>query len=190
MREFQQAAQELTAARMINPDNLELSQLLSVALLQSGQVDQATALLQQVVSANPTNGTAWFFLGNARSQAGQFREAISAYRQAIEVAPSLLEAANNLAWMLSVHPDAQLRSGEEALALSQQLCRISQFKEPQFLDTLAVAYAETGQFAKAAEAARKALALIPDGPAEREIRDRLSGFEQGKAYRETRWATP
>ena len=197
MGEFGEAAQELAAAVEIDPDNLELHQHLGVALVQLGRLDEAVSVLEKVVTANPRNAPARYFLGNAKRRLGRFEEAMEAYRETLAVAPKLLEAANNLAWILSAHPDGRLRSGEEALALAERLCQVSRFKEPRFLDTLAVAYAENGQFEKATEAAQKALDIYRQarrgdraGGAEQGIRQRLTLFEQGQPYREKEWAAP
>jgi Flp pilus assembly protein TadD len=155
--QFPEAAGELTEAVRINPHDLELSQHLGVTLYQLNQLDEATSVLQQVVNESPQNATAWFFLANTDLKSRRFKQAIEAYRKATAAAPNLLEARNNLAWILSVHPDPQFRSGEEALEIAKRLCEVTQFKESKFLDTLAVAYAETGQFEAAAETALKAV---------------------------------
>jgi Flp pilus assembly protein TadD/thiol-disulfide isomerase/thioredoxin len=195
--EFAEAARELSAAVQINPQNLELSQHLGVTLLQLNQLENAISVLQSVVQQNPSNGPAWYFLANAELQSRRFVAAIEAYRKAVEVAPNLLEAANNLAWILSVHPDDRLRAGDEALATAQRLCKVTQFKEPRFLDTLAVAYAETGQFENAAKAARKAIEVSRDARTDdaaaidvKSIQGRLQIFETRQPYRETTWAAP
>jgi tetratricopeptide (TPR) repeat protein len=194
---FSEAAGELSAAVRINPHDLELSQHLGVTLYQLGQLDQAQSVLQRVVSENPQNATAWYFLANTEVKSRRFMQAIEAYRKAIAAAPNLLEARNNLAWILSVHPDPQLRSGQEAVDIAMRLCEVTQFKESRFLDTLAAAYAETGQFKAAAETAKKAMEAarghLPPAALEKAVKpidDRLRMFENRQPYREKEWATP
>ncbi len=157
---------------------------------------RAIGVLQHVVNENPQNATAWYFLANAELKSRQFARAIEAYRKAIAAAPNLLDAQNNLAWILSVHPDEQFRSGEEATEIAKRLCEATRFQESRFLDTLAVAYAETGQFEAAVEMAKKAIEIA--GQAKRNdaaevavkpIQDRLKMFENREAYREMEWVS-
>jgi tetratricopeptide (TPR) repeat protein len=195
--EFAEAAGELSAAVRINPHDLELSQHLGVTLYQLNELQRAIDVLQHVVNENPKNATAWYFLANAELKSREFTRAIEAFRKAIAAAPNLLDAHNNLAWILSVHPDEQFRSGEEAMKIAKRLCEATRFQEPRFLDTLAVAYAETGQFEAAVETAKKAIEIARQANrsgagevAARPIQDRLKLFENREAYRETEWASP
>jgi tetratricopeptide (TPR) repeat protein len=195
--EFAEAAGELSAAVRINPSDLELSQHLGVTLYQLNETERAIGVLQQVVDRNPQNATAWYFLGNAELKSRQFTQAIEAYRKATEAAPNLLDAHNNLAWILSVHPEKQFRSGEEALRIAKRLCEATRFQEARFLDTLAVAYAETGQFEPAVETAKKAIEVAGQAArndaaevAIKPIQDRLKLFENREAYREMEWVSP
>jgi tetratricopeptide (TPR) repeat protein len=194
--EFAEASGELSAAVRINPQDQELSQYLGVTLYQLNELERAIGVLQQVVIKNPQNATAWYFLANAEVKSRRFPPAIEAFRKAIAAAPNLLDAHNNLAWILSVHPDKQLRSGEEAVEIAKRLCEATRFQEARFLDTLSVAYAETGQFEAAVEMAKKAIEIA--GQAKRNdatevavkpIQDRLKIFEKREAYREMEWVS-
>jgi len=75
-----------------------------------------------------------------------------------------------------------------ALAVTEaQLAVQLSYENPYALDTLASAYAEAGDFEKAEEADRKALAKIPGlAPERKEIEARLEGFGQRKPYRDIR----
>jgi tetratricopeptide (TPR) repeat protein len=195
--EFAEAAGELSAAVRINPSDLELSQHLGVTLYQLNETERAIGVLRQVVDKNPQNATAWYFLGNAELESGRFTQAIESYRKATAAAPNLLDAHNNLAWIMSVHPDKQFRSGEEALGIAKRLCEATRFQEARFLDTLAVAYAERGDFEAAVETAKKAIEVAGQATrndaaavAIKPIQDRLKLFENREAYREMEWASP
>jgi tetratricopeptide (TPR) repeat protein len=195
--EFAEAAGELSAAVRINPHDQELSQHLGVTLYELNELERAIGVLQQVVDENPQNATAWYFLANAELKSRRFAQATDAYRKAIAAAPNMLDAHNNLAWILSVHPEEQYRSGEEALEIAKRLCEATRFQEARFLDTLAVAYAETGQFEAAAETARKAIEIAGQATgndvarvALKPIQNRLKMFENRQVYREMEWVSP
>ena len=54
------------------------------------------------------------------SAKGDFPGAIARYRRALELDPNLVEALNNLAWLLATCPDASLRNGAEAVQLAKR----------------------------------------------------------------------
>jgi tetratricopeptide (TPR) repeat protein len=84
------------------------------------------------------------------------------FQKALEIRPDFADAQNslgNVAWLLATSPEASLRNGPKALALARQLDRLFGGNNPVRLDTLAAAYAESGQFPEAVAAAQRALAL-------------------------------
>jgi hypothetical protein len=112
------------------------------------------------------------------------KEAIAEYRTTLQLNPQS-DAANNLAWLLATAPQDELRNGEEALRLARQLNQVNQ--RPEVLDTLAAAYAETGDFDAAAQTAETAImraSLAKQTKLEQEIRARLELYQQHKPYRE------
>ena len=68
----------------------------------------------------------------------------------------MVEALNNLAWLLAAHPSDALRNGAEAVRLAERACELSEHREPVMLGTLAAAYAEAGRFGDAVKTAEKA----------------------------------
>jgi len=53
---------------------------------------------------------------------------------------------NNRAWMRAVCPDASIRNGQLAVADAKTACQLSKWKISGYIDTLAAAYAEAGDF--------------------------------------------
>jgi hypothetical protein len=76
--------------------------------------------------------------------------------EALKLQPDFPEALNNLAWLLAANPDPQVRNGREAVDLAERACRLTDYKQPPMIGTLAAAYAEAGRFTEAATAAEKA----------------------------------
>ena len=59
------------------------------------------------------------------------------------------EAYNNLAWDLATCPKVNFRDGKKAVQYATQACELSEWKNPAFIDTLAAACAEAGDFVDA-----------------------------------------
>jgi serine/threonine protein kinase/tetratricopeptide (TPR) repeat protein len=94
------------------------------------------------------------------------------------------EDLNALAWKLATDHDARVRNGTNAVTLAAQAVVKTERKEPGFLDTLAAAYAEVGDFNKAVAVQREAVALNNDTNRVQELESHLKLFESGKPYHE------
>ena len=129
---FEEALTHLNAARQINATDVELKRSL---------------------------GKAHYRYANSLRDKGLISEAIANYQDALRNDTKQLDAANQLSLLLATTSNAALRSPTEALALSERLCRITQNKNPEFLDTLSIAYAANKNFKAAAVAAQQALQI-------------------------------
>jgi tetratricopeptide (TPR) repeat protein len=149
---FQQALQ-------INPDDADAHNNLGNAQLQKGRVDEAIACYQKALQFKPGSATMHFNLGNAFMQKGNADEAIAHFQQGLEIQPADPSAQNNLAWLLATCPKASLRNGARAMELARQANALAGGKNPDFLRTLAAAFAEAGRFGDAVQSAQKAIEL-------------------------------
>jgi tetratricopeptide (TPR) repeat protein len=135
---------------------------LGLVLCQKGRMDEGIAHFQKALETRPDFAEAHNNLGNALLQKGLVDEAIAHFQRALEIRPDFTDAWDSLdhtAWLLATSSEASLRNGPKALALARQLDRLSGGNNPALLDTLAAAYAESGQFSEAVDAAQRALAL-------------------------------
>lgn len=95
-------------------------------------------------------------LADQLNEAGKLAEAVQEFREAVRLYPNNPTALNNLAWSLAVNPRRELRNGREAVQLASKAVELTGQQRAVFIGTLAAAYAEDGQFAKAVEMAKKA----------------------------------
>jgi len=96
-------------------------------------------------------------LGDAFLRAGSQKVAIAEYERAAQMSAQDPLGRNNLAWLLATSPDASIRDGNRAIELAKEAVRLSRGKDPNYLRTLAAAFAEAGHFAEATETARQSL---------------------------------
>jgi Flp pilus assembly protein TadD len=106
---------------------------------------------------------------------GQRAGALKHWRLALKQEPDNVKVLNDLAWLMATSPDAALRNGSEAVALASRAVTLTQQHEPMLLGTLAAAYAEAGDFDKAAETQQKAVEL-----ANQQGNARLASLLQGR----------
>lgn len=98
-------------------------------------------------------------------------------------------AQSNLAWVLSTCPLAKERNGKKAVQITQSLLNEQEKSSPELLDTLAAAYAETGQFKQATQIQQHAIALLPtddkDASRMQRFKQRLENYQQNKPWHNT-----
>jgi protein O-mannosyl-transferase len=162
---------------------------LGVALMAQGQFTDAFAHLAEAVRLNPSRPEGRWRLAEALLSLGHIRESLAEHREALRRNPDLVGALNNLAWLLATYPIDQFRDGSEARELAEHACSLTGRQNPTVLGTLAAAYAEAGQFEKAATTAEEASRLAEKlGQQDLAATNRilLELYRQGKPLRDRR----
>ena len=184
---FEQAIANFRAALTVQRDDAEARYNLAMALNELGKADEAVAEYGEALRIKPHYSEAHNNLGSLLARTGKPEEALKHYREAIRHAPENLIAANNLARVLATHPDEKIRDGREAVRVAEGLCQATEPGIPEYLDTLATAYAEAGNFEGAIKVAERALQLVQAAgrrDAALEYLNRLDLYRMHKPYRE------
>jgi tetratricopeptide (TPR) repeat protein len=183
-----EAIDHFLEALKVNPRYAVVHANLAKLLAMNGKIDDAILHCNTAIAIDSHCALAYGSLGYALVCRGQVKEAIPRLEKAIELKPDYAEALNNLAWLRSTNPDAAIRDGGESLRLA--LCAEELTPElADAQDTLAAAYAETGQFDKAVEAARKGVELAEKASnraSAEGIKSRLKLYGAGRPYRDAK----
>ncbi len=95
------------------------------------------------------------------------------------------EMRNAVAWFRATWPDDKLRSGAEAVTDARRACELTSWKAVAYIDTLAAAEAETGDFGDAVKHQEQALHL-PVVPSSRlGMEERLKAYRQHQPFRDS-----
>jgi protein O-mannosyl-transferase len=160
---YEEATECFRRANRIQPNSFNTLENFASALAATGQFNEAIEDYRKAIRIDPNHPETFLYLGMTLGQAGQTREAVDAYQAALKLNPDLPGALNNLALILATSSDDQLRNGPEAIRLAQQACQLTQFRQPQFIETLAAAYAEAGRFQEAQAAETEVERLFAAG---------------------------
>ena len=134
----------------------------SVTHLIKDQTDKALADLTAAIKIDPKFAPALYSRGTLLAEKGEFDKAVADFDAAVKAAPNDLQAANEFAWFRCTCPEAKYRDGKAAIAEATRVCEATGYKHEEFLDTLAAAYAESGDFKTALKWVTKAAEIDPD----------------------------
>lgn len=153
--------------------------------VRDGQFEAAIELLDEVIAASENHALALGLRAEAQEQLKHYREAIDDYEELLSIDQVLgddvlrITTRNNLAFILATAPDESLRDGARAVALAVEAVQLAEPSHVLF-DTVAAAYAETGDFVEAIRWMEKAIALDPQNEL---YQRRLERFREGQPVR-------
>jgi Tfp pilus assembly protein PilF len=143
--------------------------------------DKALADLNTAIKLDPQFAMAFTNRGWLSVETGEFDKALADFNAAAKISPKNALIANNLAWFRATCPSEKYRDGKQAVALATLACEQTNFKHEEFLDTLAAAHAEKGDFKTAVQWATKTLELDPQN---RDFAEHLKLYKSGKPLRD------
>jgi membrane associated rhomboid family serine protease/Flp pilus assembly protein TadD len=162
IREFQEAVRltegddqprlELGLAYQLKGDPKKAEQIFEDVLGKTPQTSEGKRLL----AANHSQ------LADLFAQQKDYGDAIAHYQGALRLQPNFAEAHNNLAWLYATCEDPKYRDPKAALGHAQRAVDLTDWRQPDFIDTLAEAHFANGNYQKAVDIQKKALALAPD----------------------------
>ena len=112
-----------------------------------------------------------------------FEKQITIYDTINQRTPENFYVHNEIAWSMATCPDDRCRDGKKAVECATKACELTDWKRSGFIDTLAAAYAESGDYPNAMTWQEKSLELAPEDE-KQELTGRLELYRANKPYRQ------
>jgi len=180
---LEEAAQQLVEETRLAPDFPDGHYQLGIVFGRLQRWPEAAVSLERAVELSPKNLTYQCDLARALFEMGELQRSARQYEKASEIRPDWMVGFNAMAGNLLEYKGTEPAQCQRALELAAEVCQANGYGNPQFLDTLAGAYAATGQREKARQASQKAIELAT-ASGQMALAEQIR--ERGKTYQETR----
>ncbi len=189
-KDYAKSAAILEQFRAKHPEDDGLTVQLAALYTQLKKSKKAWELLEPFLEKHPEEAARLLHL---KSQVmiglNRHEEAVEALETVLKTEPDDEVSLNNLSWLLSTSPHDSIRDGKRSLELALKACELSEYKAAYILSTLAAAYAETGDFDRAIEWAKKSIELAPEDDNTKDqiesLQKELQSYENKQPFRET-----
>ncbi|MEW6532956.1 MAG: tetratricopeptide repeat protein [Thermodesulfobacteriota bacterium] len=188
-RNYDQALKDLGQAVKLDPGYAWAYAQSADILLRGKDMDKAVQEVNLALKLRPDFAEALRLRARINTGLGKCKEAFEDFNRAEKLRPDDAQSLQDKAWFLLTCPDESIQDAGEALRLALRAHELSGGKDGIILETLAEAYYQIGQPAKAVEHQRTAVDLekrkCPDGSCIQEMSKRLQKYELA-ARQETR----
>lgn len=177
---------QLRKAIEVDPASRAAHDHLATMLAQDGKLQELRELYSVILTKWPRPDL-FVKAANLATQSGDEADAVHTLQEAVQKFPEDATINNDLAWRLATCADDKIRDGKRAVELARRATGLTEGDNPMFLDTLAAAYAETGEFGEALAIAGRAKALALEFKAPQvadEIAARIEYYKENKPYRD------
>jgi tetratricopeptide (TPR) repeat protein len=187
-----EALNRIDAVIASNPDNWRAYFLKAAVLVllkrQNDALQQIDVSIQLARRSNVTQHLlAQLYSSKAQTciDARRYEDARRALDEAVRTDGGNTSTLNDLAWLLATAPDTRVRNPHRAIALGHKCCELSHWTDAYCIDTLAAAYAASGDFNQAVRCQQLAMQVLSQSERSEQLanmQDRLKLYSNHQPY--------
>jgi tetratricopeptide (TPR) repeat protein len=174
---YKEAIEDYSTAIRLDPKLPKIFLARGQAYFSQRQLEKAIADFSEVIRLEPENRDALSLRALSYYENKEYGKAIASEQEVIRIKPKDPRSYGSLARYLAECPDPKYRDGKKALEYATKGCEMTSWKYYNYLESLASAYAELGEFDQAIKWQKKAIEL------NKKFMDR---FPRIKAFKEGR----
>jgi tetratricopeptide (TPR) repeat protein len=182
--EYAKAVADLTEAIRLDPKSASAHNIRGFYCREMKEYDRAIADFTEAIRLNRRSPNAYVLRATVWELKKEYKKAVVDYGDAIRLDGQLAYVYNNRAWLWAACADASVRDGKKGIESATKACELAEWKHVEYIDTLAAAYAEAGDFDSAVKWQSKAIALCPIAEVKKK-ETRLKLYLKQKPYRDT-----
>jgi tetratricopeptide (TPR) repeat protein len=148
------------------------------------EFDKAIADFDEAVRLNPNDAVSYCNRGAAWRAKKELDKALVDFNEAIRIDPDDPYPYDARAWIWATCPDEKYRDGKRAVESATKACELTNWNNPVYLETLAAAYAERGDFDSAVKWQAKANELRAEDEDKTDGESRLKLYEEKQPFRD------
>ncbi len=185
LKRNQEALEDAVRACDLRPGMLDAISLRGYAYSVNGMHAKAAEDLQTVIANSSVEPSKFVELGYEFEQLAEWNKAIKCYLSAVAIDAEFALAWNNMASVLSMADDEEVRDGEKAKSFASKALQYAcdDYERCYAWDTLGAALAETGDFEAAVRAAEKAITFTDDTELIADIEGNIATYKARRPVR-------
>ncbi len=173
-----------TAAIALAPRNADAYLHRGLVWEQKNELDKALEDYSESLKIDSMNFVVFGARANLWMRKGEFEKALTDLTAAIRLNPTDAHSYNERAWLHATCPVESCRDGKRAVTDAVEACMLDRWQNWLFVDTLAAAYAENGEFDNAVKWQQRATEMAPDANTKERTAARLKLYQEHQPYRE------
>jgi tetratricopeptide (TPR) repeat protein len=181
--DYESAVADYDQMIRLKPDDYEARLQRGHAYFHLRRFSEAQTDYTRAAGLAPTKAEPLVHRGDAHLNLGQWQQAADDYRQAVMLDARFGHAYQSAAWLMATCPEERYRKAELAVQAAEKAIELDGADNFKYLDTLAAAQANAGDFEKAVATMAEALKIAPVGHADA-LRKRLALYQKREAYRQ------
>ena len=180
---YELAEREYSQVLQLNPEDVDAWVGRGHTRFYLGRFEESLEDFNEVVRRQPQSAVALADRADLFAYLGRWEEAAKDYRAAIGIDRQLGRAFQSAAWLMATCPDESYRDTELALKAAERAIQLDGSEDYRYLDTLAAAQANAGQYSQAAETLMGAVDAAPE-EIRPELKDRMTLYQAQRPYRD------
>lgn len=180
--QYDDAAADYSEVIQRQPDDFGAFTGRGHAYFRMGDFDKALADYHRAVTLDAKSAGALINRGDTYRQLAQYEKAAADYRAAVKLDEKYGRAYRAAAWLMATCPNDKLRNAALAVRAAEKAIELDGTTDYLYLDTLAAAYANAGNYSEAVETLNRAIGIAPED-AKLPLEQRLALYQSGKPYR-------